>query len=193
MVNKEEQFYLRQHTFAIKKYEKSAEECKIQREARARMERRKTLIALNPPLTQPDFNRRMTKLSKISLLLMFCNKWPIAILDPDSLKRLRELENERIQRKELVRKRWRKVLTIAKFNLSHKRIRQQQLTLKLSGNRPVRFEERVLEQSMNTEAPPTGTFYTWILAILIDVSCNFSTRMVEIEEKWWLFVCLVCS
>ena len=69
MVNKEEQFYLRQHTFAIKKYEKSAEECKIQREARARMERRKTLIALNPPLTQPDFNRRMTKLSKISF---FC-------------------------------------------------------------------------------------------------------------------------
>jgi len=140
MVNKEEQFYLRQHSFAIKKYEKSAEECKIQREARARMERRKTLISLNPPLSQPDFNRRMTKLT---------------ILDPDSLKRLRELENERIQRKELVRKRWRKVLTIAKFNLSHKRIRQQQLTLKLSGNRPVRFEERVLEQSMNTEAPPT--------------------------------------
>ena len=65
MVNKEEQFYLRQHSFAIKKYEKSAEECKIQREARARMERRKTLIALNPPLTQPDFNRRMTKLSTI--------------------------------------------------------------------------------------------------------------------------------
>ena len=64
MVNKEEQFYLRQHSFAIKKYEKSAEECKIAREARARMERRKTLISLNPPLSQPDFNRRMTKLSK---------------------------------------------------------------------------------------------------------------------------------
>jgi len=26
--------------------------------------RRKTMIQLNPPITQPDFNRRMTKLSK---------------------------------------------------------------------------------------------------------------------------------
>lgn len=141
MVNKEQTFYLRQHSFAIKKYEKSAEECKIAREARARMERRKTLISLNPPLTQPDFNRRMTKLT---------------ILDPDSLKRLHELDRERQERKQFIRKRWRKVLVIARFNLEHKRVRQQHLTLKLNGNRPVRFEERVLEQTIKTATPPTG-------------------------------------
>ena len=141
MVNKEQTFYLRQHSFAIKKYEKSAEECKIAREARARMERRKTLISLNPPLTQPDFNRRMTKLT---------------ILDPDSLRRLQELDKDRQDKKDLIRKRWRKVLVVARFNLEHKRVRQQHLTLKLNGNRPVRFEERVLEQTIKTATPPTG-------------------------------------
>ena len=82
----------------------------------------------------------------------------LAILDPDSLKRLHELDTKRQERKELIRKRWRKVLVIARLNLKHRRIRQQHLTLKLNGNRPVRFEERVLEQTISNDAPSTGEY-----------------------------------
>ena len=35
--------------------------------------RRKTMIQLNPPITQPDFNRRMTKLSKSESTLVILN------------------------------------------------------------------------------------------------------------------------
>ena len=35
--------------------------------------RRKTMIQLNPPITQPDFNRRMTKLSKSESTLFILN------------------------------------------------------------------------------------------------------------------------
>ena len=42
--------------------------------------------------------------------------------------------------------------SIVKFNLEHKRIRQQKLTLKITGNRSTRFEERVLEKDKNESA-----------------------------------------
>ena len=71
------------------------------------------------------------------------------------MRHLQELEYKREQKKELIKKRWRKSLIIAKFNLEHKRIRQQQLTLKLTGDKSLRFEERIL-QKQQEESPMTG-------------------------------------
>jgi len=138
-IEKEERIFMRQHGFAAKKYEKSAAETREAMLIKAHVQRRKTMIQLNPPITQPDFNRRMTKLT---------------LLDPTSLRHLQELEYKREQKKELIKKRWRKSLIIAKFNLEHKRIRQQQLTLKLTGDKSLRFEERIL-QKQQEESPMT--------------------------------------
>jgi len=133
-IEKAEQIFLRQHLLNSKKYKLSAEEDTEEKLRKIHLQRRKTMIQLNPPISQPDFNRRMTKLT---------------IVDPISLRHLQDLDEKRIERKKLIRRRWRKSLIIAKFNLEHKKIRQQQLTLTITGNRSTRFEERVLENSKN--------------------------------------------
>ena len=148
-------------------------------------------------------------------------------MDPVSLLHLQQLDEQRIERKKLIRKRWRKSLIIAKeicqvranllnfkvqvksstflwsfsseikkiefdyikFNLEHKKIRQQQLTLKITGNRSTRFEERILETHSN-DTQLTGLYTNSIYSFsqLINIhfqlwSRIFSSRILEIEKN----------